>query len=69
MRSVERPNFLEQEDSDATSLSLTDLGAQLCEKRFNITPWGRLHWLDEKKSGRECADAFASWVDSTTIKY
>ena len=35
---MKHPNFLEQEDSNATTLSLADLAAQFCEKRFNIAP-------------------------------
>lgn len=35
---VKYPNFLKQDDSDTTTLSLADLGAQFCEQRFDIAP-------------------------------
>lgn len=35
---MKHPDFLEQNNSDTTSLSLTDFGAQLHEQRFNVTP-------------------------------
>lgn len=38
MRAVKHPDFLEQNNSDTTSLSLTDFGAQLREQRFDVTP-------------------------------
>jgi len=35
---VKHPNFLKQEDSHTTTLSLADLAAQFCEERFHVAP-------------------------------